>query len=123
MVFALLVLVTALGAGAPQASGLPTSSDVAKAYTDFSNEPCLVTIDICAEVGDWWSPADADADNVKDLRCRPTGRSRATCTFDVDKERCTGRFARRENGKEALWDLRRDRKAGFSLMMRCRPLS
>ena len=44
-------------------------------------------------------------------------------TFDVDNERCTGRFARRENGKEASWDLRRDRKAGFSLMMRCRPLS
>lgn len=120
---ALIVLATAFSAVGSQADELPTLSDVAKAYTDFSNEPCLVTIDICAEVGDWWSPADADAEDIKDLRCRRTGRSKATCTFEVGNERCKGRFARRENVTEALWGLRRDRKAGFSLMMRCRPLS
>jgi len=119
---ALLVLATALVAGTPQAGGLPALSDVARAHTDLANEFCRVTIDLCAEV-DWWSPPATAAGDIKHLRCRPTGRSTATCTFDVANEKCTGRFARSDNGKDASWDLRRDRKAGFSLMMRCRPLS
>lgn len=118
---ALIVLAAAFSAVGARTGGLPTRSDVAKAHTDFVNEPCLRGIDICADMVGWWSPTGAE--DIKDLRCRRTGPSRATCTFDVGNERCKGRFARRENATETWWDLRRDRKAGFSLMMRCRPLS
>ena len=119
---ALIVFATVFGSVGYQAGALPSLADVAKGHTDFVNEPCERGIDICADLVAWWSPITG-AENIKELRCRRTGRSRATCIFHVGNDRCKGHFARRENVTEALWDLRRDRKAGFSLMMRCRPLS
>jgi len=119
-VLALIVLATTFAVDA-QTSGLPTLSEVAKAHSDFVNEPCERGIDICADMVGWWSPTGAE--DIKNLQCHLTGQFRATCTFDVGSERCKGRFTRRADVTEALWGLRRDRRAGFTLMMRCRPQS